>query len=127
MAVEFFRNSSRISKEIRFLLYELLKNSDKIFSKFSKNLDWRTCQTFSGIVIDFYENFKLFWGILTFSKNPLLVCTTSTKAASSFEIVLEPSLRSNHGLAGSKANKNKTKLFTGTISVEILATFCSVI
>ena len=78
-------------------------------------------------MIDFYENAKLFWGILTFSKNPLLVCTTSTKAASSFEIVLEPSLRSNHGLAGSKANKNKTKLFTGTIPVKILATFHSVI
>ena len=77
-------------------------------------------------MIDFYENSD-FWGeyILTFSKNPLLVCTTSTKAASSFEIVLEPSLRSNHGLAGSKANKNMRKLFTGTISVEILATFRS--
>ena len=61
--------------------------------------------------------------VLTFSKNPLLVCTTSTKMASSFEIVFEASLRSNHGLAGSKANENCRKLFNGTISVEILATF----
>ena len=57
-------------------------------------------------LIDFYEKSKNFGGILTFSTNPLLVCTTSTKAASSFEIVFEASLRSNHGLAGSKAKEN---------------------
>ena len=40
---------------------------------------------------------------LTFNRNPLFVCITSTSWASSLHIVLEAALRSNQGLAGSKA------------------------
>ena len=39
---------------------------------------------------------------ITFNKNPLLVCTISTNWASSLPILLEPSVKSNQGLAGSR-------------------------